>query len=108
MKGKTVSEENYHEDNVEDFESTPPDSEEPQEDLSELPQVDYDASGPLEIADAIPVESASASPRVKELLQEVLNGWHGKTERRLRTSLGPYYDEVMALAVKTAPDSSDD
>ena len=39
MKGKTVSEENDHEDSVEDFESTPPDSEEPQEDLSELPQV---------------------------------------------------------------------
>ena len=83
-----MSEENYHEDNVENFESTPPDPEEPQEDLSELPQADHDASGPLEVADAIPVEAASASPRVKELVQEVLNGWHGKTERRLQRRLG--------------------
>lgn len=97
---ETLAEIQENEEDLSLFEQSPPESDEPQEELSELPEDALEVSGSLQIDEPIAVEPVD--PKIKQLAEEVANGWHGKTERRVRTSLGPNYEAVAELLKNTA------
>ena len=60
---------------------------------------DTSLSIPVETTNGIdtPVQEAEKDAELLRLVDEAKRGWHGRTESRMKLSLGHRYDEVIAI-----------